>query len=62
MSTVKRDFDKEAALWDENPIRIKLASDIAESIFAETNFDGTQNVLDFGCGTGLLTFYIQPNV
>lgn len=62
MSKLKRDFDKEAALWDENPTRVKLASDIAEGIFAEIDLDGTQDVLDFGCGTGLLTFYVQPNV
>ncbi len=62
MSIVRRDFDKEAALWDESPTRLKLASDIANSIFAEMDLDGTQNVLDFGCGTGLLTFYLQPNV
>lgn len=62
MSTVKRDFNKEALLWDEKPIRIKLASDVGESILGEMDFDGTQNSLDFGCGTGLLAFYIQPNV
>jgi hypothetical protein len=28
----KRDFDKEAASWDEQPGRIKLADDIARAI------------------------------
>ena len=29
MDHQKRDFDKEAASWDENPARVKLADDVA---------------------------------
>jgi hypothetical protein len=32
MNTGNRDFDKEAAVWDENPARVKLANDIARAI------------------------------
>ena len=32
MNIEKRDFDKEAASWDEHPARVKLAKDIAVAI------------------------------
>ena len=31
-SEVRKDFDKEAAQWDANPGRVKLASEVASSI------------------------------
>lgn len=62
MNTTKRDFDKEAAAWDEKPQRVKLASDIANAIIREVEPTNRMNVLDFGCGTGLLTFRLQPLV
>jgi 2-polyprenyl-3-methyl-5-hydroxy-6-metoxy-1,4-benzoquinol methylase len=62
MSEQKRDFDKEAASWDQEPGRVKLASDVAEAISDEISLTSTMDVLDFGCGTGLLTLHIQPLV
>jgi hypothetical protein len=35
MNIERRDFDKEATTWDEEPARVKLASDIAATISAE---------------------------
>lgn len=32
MNIEKKDFDKEAASWDENPARVKLSKDIAQAI------------------------------
>jgi len=54
MGAKKRDFDAAAASWDENPIRVKLANDIAKAINGAVAFTSTMDVLDFGCGTGLL--------
>ena len=57
-----RDFDREAASWDENPERVKLAKDIAGTIAREIRLEPVMDVLDFGCGTGLLTLELQPSV
>lgn len=61
-ATEKKDFDKEAAAWDENPVRVKLANDVAEAIIAQVRPAGDVEALDFGCGTGLATLRLQPHV
>jgi 2-polyprenyl-3-methyl-5-hydroxy-6-metoxy-1,4-benzoquinol methylase len=58
----RKDFDKEAAQWDANPGRVKLANDIADTVIRETRPSKDQDVLDFGCGTGLVTLRLQPLV
>ncbi len=58
----RRDFDKEAAAWDENPGRVRLAHDVAAAIIREAGPTGEMDVLDFGCGTGLVTLRLQPLV
>jgi cyclopropane fatty-acyl-phospholipid synthase-like methyltransferase len=62
MKTEKRDFDKEAAAWDENPVRVKLAKDVAQAIMKQVALSPDMNVLDFGCGTGLLALSLLPFV
>ena len=62
MADEKRNFDQDAALWDDNPGRVKVASDIARMIMAEIPLKVTMDVLDFGCGTGLVTLALQPFV
>jgi ubiquinone/menaquinone biosynthesis C-methylase UbiE len=62
MNIEKRDFDKEAATWDEVPARLKLANDIAAAISNQILLTSLTDVLDFGCGTGLLTLKLQPLV
>jgi 2-polyprenyl-3-methyl-5-hydroxy-6-metoxy-1,4-benzoquinol methylase len=62
MSPEKRDFDKEAATWDQEARRLKLASDVAQSISEAVKLDHTMDVLDFGCGTGLLTLELHALV
>ncbi|MGZ8982479.1 MAG: class I SAM-dependent DNA methyltransferase [Methylotenera sp.] len=59
---VRKDFDKEAAQWDTNPFRTKLASQVAAAIIREIQPSLEMKVLDFGCGTGLLTLKLQPLV
>jgi 2-polyprenyl-3-methyl-5-hydroxy-6-metoxy-1,4-benzoquinol methylase len=48
-------FDTEAASWDKNPGRVKVANDIADAISCESILTSNMDVLEFGCGTGLLT-------
>ncbi len=62
MSTELRDFDKEAALWDENPGRVKVAKDVAAAILQNVTITADMRALDFGCGTGLVTLQLQPLV
>jgi ubiquinone/menaquinone biosynthesis C-methylase UbiE len=62
MTSEKRDFDKEAALWDEKPQRVKLATEVAEAMVQRVALTPTMEALDFGCGTGLLTLQLQPLV
>lgn len=62
MDSKERDFDKEAASWDQNPGRTRLAEDIAGAIKSAVKITPDMNALDFGCGTGLLTLQIQPLV
>ena len=61
-SELRKDFDKEAAQWDANSTRVKLANDVATAIIREANLTEQMEVLDFGCGTGLLTLKLQPYV
>lgn len=58
----KRDFDKEASTWDENPARVKLAQDIAEAIVRRGVLTPDTDAMDVGCGTGLLTVLLARKV
>ncbi|PKN19871.1 MAG: SAM-dependent methyltransferase [Deltaproteobacteria bacterium HGW-Deltaproteobacteria-6] len=62
MKNEKHNFDQDAALWDQNPGRVKVAADIAQTIIRAVHPDSTMDVLDFGCGTGLLALALQPLV
>ena len=62
INTKKRNFNQEAANWDQVPGRVKMAQDIAQSMIREITLKPDMDVLDFGCGTGLLTFALQPFV
>jgi len=57
----KRDFDKEAATWDTPP-RVKLAEDVAKSILCHIPLKPDMDILDFGCGTGLVSLALCPKV
>lgn len=58
----QRDFDDAAACWDDEPRRVRLATEVADTVKREVALDRTMDVLDFGCGTGLVTLAIQPLV
>ncbi len=62
MKKQERDFDKEAATWDDHPARVKLAEDVAGAITRQVALTPDMEVLDFGCGTGLLALRIAPLV
>lgn len=55
-------FDQAAASWDENPVRRALLSAVAQAIFRQVQPTSSMNVLDYGCGTGLISFWLAPHV
>ncbi len=59
---MKRDFDKAAVSWDDEPRRVKLAGDLAGAIMREVKLTRDMDLLDFGCGTGLISLHLQPHV
>jgi ubiquinone/menaquinone biosynthesis C-methylase UbiE len=58
----KMDFDKVAASWDQQSVRVKLAEDIAGAVIREIALSPGMDALDFGCGTGLLTLRLASHV
>jgi len=61
MSETER-FDKAASTWDLADRRVLLARGVTEAIAARIRLSKDQRVLDFGCGTGLVTLAIGPLV
>lgn len=59
---VRRDFDAVAANWDEKPVRVRLADDIAAAMKQHLPLTRAWDVLELGCGTGLLTLHLAPLV
>lgn len=62
MAGEKRDFNAAAKTWDENPGRVKMAESVGKAVRATIPLGPGMDVLDFGCGTGLLTLQLQPLV
>jgi 2-polyprenyl-3-methyl-5-hydroxy-6-metoxy-1,4-benzoquinol methylase len=55
-------FDTVAATWDEDPNRIALARAVGAAIAERMPLSPTAQVMDYGCGTGLLTLALAPHV
>lgn len=62
MSGEQRDFDAAAATWDENPVRVKLAHNVFRALSDSGLIRPGMDVLEIGCGTGLVTLLLQPCV
>ena len=48
-------FDERAATWDDDPAKLERAKLVAGAICDAITLDGSQRVLDYGAGTGLVT-------
>ncbi len=62
MKKKRPDFDSRAAEWDKLPRRVALANAVLELIKREIEPQPWMRVLDYGCGTGLVTMGLQPLV
>jgi ubiquinone/menaquinone biosynthesis C-methylase UbiE len=55
-------FDQSAATWDDEPRRIALMKAVGEAILREARPTKEMDVLDYGCGTGLVGLFLRPHV
>ncbi|MCX6062139.1 MAG: class I SAM-dependent methyltransferase [Campylobacterales bacterium] len=55
-------FDNAAALWDQGDTRQNIAQYVFQTIVSRIALANTMNIMDFGAGTGLLSFKIAPMV
>jgi len=61
MSDTNR-FDQAAATWDLEAMRVALAHGVARAIAARVPLSKDMTLLDFGCGTGLVSLELAPQV
>lgn len=53
------DFDSKARAWDGNPVFQARADSIASAIRAAIPLNTRMRALDYGCGTGMLSFPLR---
>ncbi len=56
------DFDSQARAWDSNPVFHQRADAIAAAIQAAIPLSPHMHALDYGCGTGLLSFPLRDKL
>lgn len=52
-------FDDKAKDWDNDPKKIERAKLLAEEIMHFLQKEKTLNALEFGCGTGLVSYFLK---
>jgi ubiquinone/menaquinone biosynthesis C-methylase UbiE len=62
MTNGKRDFDKDAQSWDENPVRRELGEAVGKAIAEALPLKSSDAVLDYGAGTGLVSLALRQRV
>ncbi|MGZ9165476.1 MAG: class I SAM-dependent methyltransferase [Anaerolineales bacterium] len=55
-------FDERAKDWDSDPKRTERACAVADAIRRTIRLSTNMNALEYGCGTGLLSFALQPDL
>ena len=56
------DFDGMARTWDQDPLKVERAVKVAEAILERAGSLEGKRGLEYGCGTGLLGFALQPHL
>jgi len=55
-------FAHKSKSWDMNSKRVQNAKGIAEKIVQNIELQPTMKLMDFGAGTGLLSYFVAPHV
>jgi ubiquinone/menaquinone biosynthesis C-methylase UbiE len=55
-------FDSKARQWDDNPVFVERGFAIAQAVRDAVPLNRNMRVLDYGCGTGLLSFPLKDAV
>ncbi len=55
-------FDSKARQWDDNPVFKERGLKIADAVRRAVPLDRTMSALDYGCGTGLLSFPLRDEL
>jgi ubiquinone/menaquinone biosynthesis C-methylase UbiE len=53
-------FDQRAKTWDRDPVKVARALAVADGIRSNVPLSPGMRALEYGCGTGLLSFSLQP--
>lgn len=52
-------FDSRAKTWDDDPMKTARADAVAREIRAQVTLEPQMSALEYGCGTGLLSFALR---
>ena len=55
-------FDERAATWDDDPAKVERANVVAAAIREAIALDGSERLLEYGAGTGLVTQALRDAV
>ena len=55
-------FDERAKDWDSDPMKVNRAKTVAEAIRVAVPLTTDMSALEYGCGTGLLSFALQSDL
>jgi len=55
-------FDERAKDWDSDPKKVERARAVAEAIRSAIPLSTDMSALEYGCGTGLLSFALQSDL
>ena len=53
------EFDQQARNWDNDPVRVLRARAVADAIRNHVPLTSHMTVMEYGCGTGLLSFELR---
>jgi len=56
------DFDARAATWDDDPAKVERAQAVADDIVKRVPLTRAMRAMEYGCGTGLLSFMLRPRL
>lgn len=55
-------FAQKSKSWDMSSMRVQNAKEIAEIIVNNIKLNKSMEIMDFGAGTGLLSYFVAPHV